>query len=359
MAVPSNTYQTYTVVGAKEEIADVISNISPTKTPFQSDIGSDKVSQKLFQWQEDSLRAQGQNAAIEGDDASARSSTPTVMRTNVTQILTETVQVAGTTDATATYGRAKESAYQMAKTAAQLKRDLEFVLVGTGQGLSTGGGVVGSSSAPRYMQGYQGQIAGVTWNTGSTPNVVEPTAIGAAGVPSNVAGQYWTVLTEGTVTNPLVGATLELAILGAMQGLFTAGGDPTTVSLHPTRAIQMADIAKGATGSSNRIRDFGDGKTVVNVVEVYVSPFGKIKVVLNRFQLRRPNITISATARVLTDTLVYDPDNWMKSVLRPWQRETLAKTGDSVKIQMLSEQSLKHKNFNASALITDIYNGTV
>jgi hypothetical protein len=359
MTVPTNTYQTYTLVGAKEEISEVISNISPTKTPFQSETGSDKVSQKLFQWQEDSLRAQGQNAAIEGDDAAARTNSPTVMRTNVTQIVTETIQVSGTTDATSSYGRAKESAYQMAKTAAQLKRDLEFILVGTGQGLSTGGGVPGSSSAARYMQGYQGQIAGVTWNTGATPNVVEPTSVGAAGVVTNPGGQYYTVLTEGTVTNPLIGATLELAILAALQGLYTAGGDPETISLHPTRATQMADIAKGSTGSANRIRDFGDGKTVVNAVEIYVSPFGKIKVVLNRFQLRRPNITIAAAARVLTDSLVYNADNWVKTVLRPWQRETLAKTGDSLKIQMLSEQSLKHKNQNASALITDIYNGTV
>ena len=64
------TYQTYQMVGIKENVSDVITNLSPRKTPFQSAIGNEKVTQPLFQWQEDSLRAVATNAAVEGADAS-------------------------------------------------------------------------------------------------------------------------------------------------------------------------------------------------------------------------------------------------------------------------------------------------
>jgi len=96
-------FDTYTLVGAKEDISDVIVNISPTKTPFQSMVGSEKVTQKLFQWQEDSLRAVASNAQIEGFTAAPITIAPTVLRNNQTQILAEAVQVSGTTDVTSTY----------------------------------------------------------------------------------------------------------------------------------------------------------------------------------------------------------------------------------------------------------------
>jgi len=42
-------YTTYDTVGIKEDVSDVISNIAPTKTPFQTMIGSDKTKNRLFQ----------------------------------------------------------------------------------------------------------------------------------------------------------------------------------------------------------------------------------------------------------------------------------------------------------------------
>src|SRR5712664_1654849 len=127
------TFTSYDAVGLKEDISDIITNISPTKTPFQSMIGREKVTQRAFSWQEDSYRAQATNAQAEGFDATFITATPTVMRANNTQILAEAVQVSGSMDATSTYGRARESAYQLAKSAAQVKRDLEYALIGVDQ----------------------------------------------------------------------------------------------------------------------------------------------------------------------------------------------------------------------------------
>jgi hypothetical protein len=57
------------------------------------------------------------------------------------------------------------------------------------------------------------------------------------------------------------------------------------------------------------------------------------------------------------NTLVYDPDNWALCTLRPWFRETLAKTGDALKMMIVGEFSLKHKNFKASGVVAETASG--
>lgn len=75
-------------------------------------------------------------------------------------------------------------------------------------------------------------------------------------------------------------------------------------------------------------------------------PFGEQKVVLNRLMKVAGDDTAA-------DTLIFDPANWKKVTLRPWTRETLAKTGDNVKMMIVGEFSLKHTNYKASALVSE------
>lgn len=103
-------FYSYDQVGKKEDVSDLISNISPTKVPFQTMIGTEKVTNTLFQWQEDSLRAVQVNAAVEGFTASDATLSATTMRNNYTQILEKVIKVSETADAISTYGRARESA---------------------------------------------------------------------------------------------------------------------------------------------------------------------------------------------------------------------------------------------------------
>lgn len=293
------TYQTYQQIGIKEEISDIITNLSPTKTPFQSAISSDKVANTLFQWQEDSLRAVADNRAVEGADGTDITATPTVMRSGYTQILQETVKVSGTSDAVATYGRAKESAYQMAKSAAQVKRDLENAMVGTKQVSAAG-----NATTARGLSSYQVQIAaGNITFTGAGPAALD-----------------------------------ETKLLANMQVCYSAGAEPTTVSVLPADSLIVAAFAK-ASGRYRSIVDANSGAgKIVNAVDLYVSPFGQTRVIINRFQ-------------GALDTLVYDPAMWTKAVLRNWFRETLAKTGDALKMQIVGEFGLKHKSQTASGLI--------
>jgi hypothetical protein len=304
------TYQTYQQVGIKEDISDIITNISPTKTPFQTDIGNEKVTQPLFQWQEDSLRAVNgtTSAVVEGADATYITVNPTVMRSNYTQIFLEAVQVSATSDTVAVYGRAREMAYQMAKSAMQLKRDLENAYVGSAQSSAAG-----SASVARTLAGYQLQI--------------DASTITRMGASTNLT---------------------ETALLTVLQNVFTNGADPSRIQVTPANSLIVAAFS-AASGRQRQIVTGQDDKTIVNVVNLYVSPFGEQKVIVNRFL----KAVGSPTGSTAGNTIVYDPSMWTKATLRPWTRETLAKTGDSTKQMLVGEFSLKHKNFKASGIVVD------
>jgi hypothetical protein len=298
------TYTSYDEVGIKENVSDVITNLSPRKTPFQSAIGSEKVTQPLFQWQEDSLRAVATNAKVEGADPTDITVDPTVMRNNYTQIFTESVKVSDRADIIATYGRKREFAYQMAKSAAALKRDLEHAFVGTDSAKAAG-----SSSVASTMDGYFKQLdSSAVIKTGQTASVDDPFN--------------------------------EDDLMLALQTAFENGAEPSRIQVTPSNSVVLAGFAKASGRYRTLTGSGGDAKTLVNVVNLYVSPFGEQKVEINRF--------LQAG-----DTLVYEPEQWSKVVLRPWERKNLAKTGDSTRAMLLGEFSLKHKNFKASAIVRE------
>lgn len=296
------TYQTYQQVGIKEDVADVITNLSPRKTPFQSAIGNEKVTQPLFQWQEDSLRAVADNAKVEGADASFITVVPTVMRNNYTQIFTEAVQVSDRADVVSTYGRKKEFAYQMAKSAAAIKRDLEHAYVGKVSSKSAG-----NSTTASTMDGVYNQI--------------------------DASGIVYSGASDGS--KPLI----EADLVTALQKAYENGAEPTRIHVTPSNSVKVAAFASAA-GRYRTLPTGGKDKAIVNVVNLYVSPFGEQKVEINRFQMAGR-------------TLVFEPMQWTKTTLRPWQRKNLAKTGDSEKAMLLGEFSLKHKNFLASAQVVE------
>lgn len=290
-------YSTYDQIGIAEDISDVITNISPTKTPFQTSLGSEKVDNRLFQWQEDSLRAQASNKFLEGFVAADVARTPTVMRQNYTQIMSDVFRISSTADAVKTYGRAKETAYQLAKTGEELKRDLEFAYVGR-----NGAAVAGNeSTTAREMA--------------SALNMVD-------------AGN---VIAGGTA------ALTETMLLNCHRATYDAGGEPEILMIKPSDALIVANFA----AASGRQRDFRSERTITNVVDLYVSPWGELKVVINRFLLS-------------TVAFLYEPAMYKKIVLRNWTREKLAKDGDAERTMVVGEMSLKHKNFKAAGYVNAI-----
>lgn len=291
------TYTTYNQVGKAEDVSDIITDITPTDTPMSTLMKSEKTHARVFEWQEDSLANAAVNAAVEGADASMATLSPTTMRSNVTQILTKAFQISATADAIKTYGRAKETAYQMGKALKEIKRDQERAFVGVSQAA-----VTGTASAARKMASIDQQITN-----------------------STVAGS--------SATDPLT----EAKLLVAGQDAFEKGSDPSVLMVKPADGLVIA----GFTASAGRNREFASTKTLVNVIDLYVGPFGSYKVVLNRHQLT-------------THAFLIDPSMFKQVVLRPYTRTLLAKNGDSDRHQIVAEISCKHSSFADSHMITGL-----
>jgi len=290
------TYTSYDQVGLKEDVSDIITDITPTDTPMVSMLKTQKVHNRVYQYQTDSLSAAASNAQIEGADPTMATLTATTMISGNTQILTKAFQISQTSDAVSTYGRAKETAYQLGRALKEIKRDLEFAYVG-----ASNAQVTGNNSGPtaREMDSADQLIDAATTEAGGTA------------------------------------ALTEAMLLSLGQKCFNEGGDPSVFMIKPADA----QIVAGFTGASGRYRNFNDAqKTLTNVIDLYVSPYGEYKVVLNRHQM--------------TDhAFLLDPSMWRSAVLRPFSRTLLAKTGDSEKHFVVGEYGLMHMNPKGSGMI--------
>ncbi len=311
MAIPANTFQTYSAVGVREDLADIIYNISPTETPFISNVGKGSAKSTYHEWQIDSLDAAADNKAVEGDDAGAGAITPTVRVGNYTQIASKTISLSGSNQVTDAAGRASEMAYQLAKRGQELKRDMEVTLVGTNKGQASG-----SSGTARELGSVQSWLAtNVNLGTG-----------GAA-----PEGDGTDARTTGTNR-----AFTEAMLTDVITKTWVSGGMPSVIMCN---AGQKAKIT-AFTGNATKYKEVND-KTVINAVDVYVSDYGDLSVVPNRFM---------DTSAVL----VLQPDMWSVDYYRDFQTHDLAKTGDSDKKQILVEYTLASKQEAASGIIADL-----
>ena len=311
------TYQTYTAIGQREDLSDVIYNISPTETPFMSSVGKTKATAIYHEWQTDSLAAVNvSNAAVEGATASDATLSPTTRVGNRTQISQKTVKISGTLEAVNKAGRKSEKAYQLAKAASEIKRDMEAIL------LSNQVAANGSSSSARNLGGLQ------TWLSSNYSGGTGGTA-GSGGTTARVTG------TDRSFTATLLNTV--------MQSAYTNGGSPTMLLVTPAQKV----VASTFTGIATRYRDVPANQQaqIINAADVYVSDFGIIQIVPDRFI---PNADNDDTAFLL------DTEMAAVAYLRPFQTNELAQTGDAELTQLLVEYTLEVKNEAAHGIISDL-----
>mgnify|MGYP003137057283 FL=1 len=310
MAQPTNTFDTYDSVGEREDLSDVIYSISPTDTPFISSAAKTKATAVLHEWQTDALAAAStSNAVIEGDEATLDAVTATSRLSNSSQIMDKTVVITGTQEAVDKAGRASELAYQIAKKAKELKRDMEATITGNQAE------VTGNASTARKL-GSLGAWVATNDDFGSG---------GASGSAGNTAR------TDGTQR-----AFTEASLKTVIKNVWNAGGDPSMVMVGPFNKQKLS----GFTGNSTRF-DAGADATLYTSVDVYASDFGQLQVVPNRFSRDR-------------DAYVLDMNYWGIAFLRDFTMHELSKTGDSEKRQLLVEATLESRNEKASGLVADL-----
>lgn len=317
MAIVANTFTRYSAVGIREDLSNVIYNISPEETPFISNISRENVKNTYFEWQTDALAAaSASNAALEGDDVSSfQAVTPTARVGNYTQISTKNVIISGTLEAVDKAGRRSELTYQLAKMGAELKRDMESAL------LANQASVAGNTTTARRTAGLP------AWLTSNT-------SFGTGGVDPTVGSTPTAARTDGTQR-----AFTETLLKEVVAEVWNSGGTPKMLMVGSFNK----QAASAFTGIATRFRDVPAGQQaqVIGAADVYVSDFGTINIVPNRFQRAR-------------DAFVVDPEYASLAILRPIQQTELAKTGDAEKRLMLVEYGLKVSNQAAHGIVADL-----
>lgn len=299
MSVPTNTFQTYQAIGNREDLIDVITNISPIDTWFTSNSGTTRATGRFHEWQEDALAAAAANAVIEGDDASASAITPTVRLGNYTQTLRKVYQISDTQEIVDSAGRPSEIGYQDVKHMKELARDIEFAL------LINSASASGASGTARQLKGVLGYIAtNVTTGTGTA---------------------------DEALTETMLNDNLEL--------IWAQGGFPSNILCG---SFQKRTIS-GFTSNSREIS--AEKQKLVNSVDIYESDFGMLAIRLHH----QINTTVPGTLVVLGDMGL-----WVKAWLRPIKKEELARTGASRKFMMEAELTLESRQEKGSGKITEL-----
>lgn len=311
------TYQTYTAIGQREDLANVIYNISPTDTPFMTSVGKTSATAVYHEWQKDSLAAVNtSNAVVEGATASDATLSPTTRIGNRTQISAKTVKVSGTLETVNKAGRKSEKAYQLAKASAEIKRDMEAIL------LSNQVASAGDATTARTLGGLQAWLN--TNYSGGTSGTA-----GASGTTARVTG------TDRAFTQTILNTVIQSA--------YVAGGSPTILMVTPAQKV----VASTFAGIATRYKDIPSNvqASIIAAADVFVSDFGTISIVPNRFIPNSDNDDVA---------FLLDPEMASVAYLRPFQTNELAKTGDADVTQLLVEYTLEVKNEAAHGIIADL-----
>jgi hypothetical protein len=295
MAIPTNTRETYGAVGIREDLSNIIYNISPEDTPFMSGIGKSSCDNTYFEWQVDELDGGADNFHVEGDNAEALAVTEPSRVGNYTQISSKTVRSSGTAEAVDFAGRKSTQAYQMAKRAKELKLDMEHMLLAVATAPTAGS-------------------SGTARKTGSVGAWITSNVISASAAPD------------------------EADIRAMMEQCWTAGAQPKVLMCDGVIKQEISALSQ----SVSELRTAANDKSpayVVAAVDIYVSDFGNLQMVPNRL--------------MPADTAYFlDYEYWDIAYLRPFMTHEIARTGDSVAQQLIVEFGLRSKNEEANGKIT-------
>ena len=307
---PTNTFLSFSAIGNREDLTNVIYDIAPTDTPFMSGIDRTDATAVLHEWQTDSLAAaSSSNATFEGGDATTDAVTATTRLSNTCQISDKVPRVSGTQEAVNKAGRRSELSYQVAKMSRELKRDMESIL------LRNGAEETGDATTIRQLGAVN------SWLDTNT-------SAGTGGSDGSLGNTARTDGTQRTLT--------EALLKDVIKSTWDAGGDPDCIMVGSFNKQKIS----GFTGNATRFKGAED-KTLVAAIDIYDSDFGELQIVPNRFMRAR-------------DCLVVQKDMWAVAYLRPFTLYDLAKTGDSERRQLLAEYTLESRNEAASGGVFDL-----
>lgn len=304
MALLTNAGQSYLLSGAsgvglhnREDLADFITNISPTDCPFQQNIGSTKAKAVIHEWLTHELAAAAAtNVVVEGNEATLITPTTLTRVTNVTQINQKAVAISGTQDAVDKAGMAKELAYRVILHTKEIKRDIEAAM------LQNTVAVGGGATTARRMNGVYGFLS---TNTSTT--------------------------TLTTLAESHINAMLE--------DCWDEGGMPDVMMCNGTVKRAISGLASSTVSGANYSLNLeADEKKFTKAVDIWDGDFGVQRVVANRFD----NTTTIKALQM---------DMFKKADLRPLSVDVLGKSGDTEKRLLTSECTLECRQEKSSGML--------
>lgn len=293
-----------------EDVEGVIQNISPYKTPFIASIGKSKVENTLHEWLEDELTApSGANKSVEGKEAVSTVRAIPDRLTNYTQIMDDTFKVTGTQDKVNTIGRAKSSKYQLAKSLKYLNTELEYTAI------NSSAKAAGAAATERAMMGINGFISSNDLTFGSYAN-----------------------------TNLFT----EDLLMSMSEAIFDNCEDESQVLLVGSASAKQ--ISGWDQNSRVTVNTNASEKTLIMCVLILETPFGRIRVVIDRYiEL------VTDTGKDYSSAYLYEPGKMSIGWLRNWKTSKLAKTGDAEKYLTVGEMTMVVHSEKAAAKINKIY----
>lgn len=307
MAIPSNTYTRVTAgTNVREDLIDKITMTDPEQTPVISASGTATAENTFHEWQRDALRAPDKdNAALDGDDAVATAKTPPSRVANTCQIFDDVIQVSGRAEKVKKAGMKSALAYHKAKAYKELQRDMEAAVLSKNVAVADNGTNAGKLAGLGRLI-YTNALHGV-----------------AGATPAHTSGAATTALTAGT-NRTFTEALLKTAV---QQTYTNCGETPPQVVMSPAHKVLFSAFV-GIAANRVAVQGAKQGK-IIGGADVYVSDFGNLEVV--------PHYIMAGADYVLG----LNTDYIDIAYLRGFQSSPLAKTGDSIKEQVLVDATLR------------------
>ena len=308
MAKVTNAFDTYSATSDREQLSDVIYNISPQATPFMSAIGKNSIKNVVFDWQTETLPTASGAGQLEGFELSRAAATATSRVSNVAMISSRDATVTGSQQASDPAGKKSEMAHQLAIMAKALKRDMETALC------QKGAKTTGNATTARVTGGFE------SWITSNVSRGTNGAGNGGGAAP-----------TDGTQR-----ALTETLLKAVLQDCFSNGGEPSMAICGPVNK----QVISGFTGRSSA-RQMVDANTVEASVSIYASDFGELKIVPSNFSRER-------------SLLLVDPDYAKVSYLRDFKTVDISTVGDAETKMILAEYGLEMSNEAAHGIVADL-----
>lgn len=313
MTKVTSALATYDVTTNREDLVDAVYRISPADTPFMSAVPRTKATAVLHEWSLDTLaNINSSNARLEGDALSRASSTSPSRKSNYCQISSKDATVTGTQRATNPAGIDDMLAYQMSKKSLELRKDMEYILLGN-QGQNAG-----NTTTARTLRSFNSWIS----------------ASGSRGTNGADSTGATAAATDGTAGD--LRAFTETLLKAAIKQAYTAGGEPDLILVGPSNKQQFSTFTGRATARENITVG-----TVQGAASLYASDFGTLKVVPSRTQRDR-------------DCWVIDTTKVAVSFLRAFEPQELGRVGDAITRDLISEYTLEMRAPAAHALVADL-----